>query len=64
MQTQEVLDLEDLCLDETPDIMAAMTLPELRHYLDEEDEEDDELGLRTLLENPQALSRSFRRQLQ
>jgi hypothetical protein len=44
--------------------MAAMTLPELRRYLDEDDEEDDELGLRTLLKNPQALSRSFRRQLQ
>jgi hypothetical protein len=64
MRTQEVLDLEDLCLDEPPDIMTAMTLPDLRRYLDEDDEEDDELGLRTLLENPHALSRSFRRQLQ
>ena len=64
MRTQEVLDLEDLCLDEPPDIMAAMTLPDLRRYLDEDEEEDDELGLRTLLENPHALSRSFRRRLQ
>lgn len=65
MRTQEARDLEDLCLDEAPDVMAAMTLPDLRRYLDEEDdEEDDELGLRSLIENPHALSRSFRRQLQ
>ncbi len=64
MRTREVLDLEDLCLDEAPDIMAAMTLPDLRRYVDEDDEEDEELGLRTLIENPRALSPSLRRQLQ
>jgi hypothetical protein len=64
MRTEETLALEELYLDESPDIMAAMTLPELRRYLDEGDEEDGELGLRALLEDPNALSPSLRRQLQ
>jgi hypothetical protein len=64
MRSQDALILEDLSLDEAPDIVAAMTLPDLRRYVEEDREDDDELGLRTLLENPEALSKSFRRQLQ
>jgi hypothetical protein len=60
MRTQEALDLEDL-LDEGPDMMAAMTQPELRRYVDEDDCDDDDLGFRSLLERPETLSRSFRR---
>jgi hypothetical protein len=63
MSTQEALVLEDLSFDDAIDTMTAMTLPGLRHYLEEDDEEDEELGLRTLIEHPEALSRSFRRRL-
>jgi hypothetical protein len=67
MRTQEVLDLEDLAIDEAPDMLAAMTIPQLRRYVDADEEDDkdaDELGFRTLLENPYALSKSLRKQLQ
>jgi hypothetical protein len=64
MRSEDVLNLEDLSFDEAPDIVAAMTLPDLRRYVEEDHDDDDDLGLRTLLENPEALSRSFRRQLQ
>ena len=64
MRSQDALILEDLSLDEAPDIVAAMTLPDLRRYVEEDREDDHELGLRTLLENPEALSKSFRCQLQ
>jgi len=64
MRTYEVLDLEDLCLDEGPDMMAAMALPDLRHYLEEVEAADEDLGLRALLETPEALSDSFQRELQ
>jgi hypothetical protein len=63
MRTQEVLDLEDLCLDEGPDMIAAMTSPELRRYVDDDDADDDDIGLRTLLEKPEALCRTFRRRM-
>jgi hypothetical protein len=63
MRTQEAMELEDLSFEEAPDIMAAMTLPDLRRYVDEDHDERAEIGLRTLLENPEALSKSFRRQL-
>lgn len=48
--------------DESSDLL---TIPELKHCLTshrDEDEEDD-LGLRSLLEHPEALARSFRQQL-
>jgi len=64
MRTQYTLEIEDLPFDDAPDIMAAMTLPDLRHYVEEGEQEDDELGLRALLERPEALSRSLRSQLQ
>jgi len=64
MRSPDALILEDTSFDEAPDIVAAMTLPELRRYVEEDHEDDDDLGLRTLLENPEALSKSFRRQLQ
>jgi hypothetical protein len=65
MRSQDPLNLEDLSFDEAPDIVAAMTLPDLRRYVEEDHrDDDDDLGLRTLLENPEALSKSFRRQLQ
>jgi hypothetical protein len=63
MSTQEALVLEDLSFDDAIDTMTAMTLPDLRHYLEEDNEEDEEIGLRTLIEHPEALSRSFRRRL-
>jgi hypothetical protein len=63
MRSQDALNLEDFSFEEAPDIVAAMTLPDLRRYV-EEDHDDDDLGLRALLENPEALSKSFRRQLQ
>jgi hypothetical protein len=62
MRSEEEPNLEDLSFDESPDIVAAMTQPDLRRYV-EEDHDDDELGLRTLLEYPEALSKSFRSQL-
>ena len=64
MRSEDAVILEDLSFDEAPDIVAAMTLPELRRYVEEDHEDDDDLGLRTLLEYPEALSKSFRRQLQ
>jgi hypothetical protein len=64
MHSEEALILEDLSFDEAPDIVAAMTLPDLRHYVEEDHDDDDDLGLRTLLENPEALSKSFWRRLQ
>ena len=63
MSTQETLVLEDLLFDDALDTMTAMTLPDLRHYLEEDNEEDEEIGLRTLIERPEALSRSLRRRL-
>ena len=64
MRSQDTLIFEDPSFDEAPDILAAMTLPDLRRYVEEDHDDDDDLGLRTLLENPEALSKSFRRQLQ
>jgi len=64
MHSEDSVSLDDLALDEAPDILAAMTLPELRCYVEDDCEDDDDLGLRTLLENPEALSKSLRRQLQ
>jgi hypothetical protein len=64
MRSQDALILEDLSFDEAPDILAAMTLPDLRRYVEEDHDDDDDLGLRTLLENPEALSKSFRCRLQ
>jgi hypothetical protein len=64
MRSEDALDLEDLSLDEAPDIVAAMTLPDLRRYVEEDHDDDDDIGLRTLLENPEALAKSFRRLLQ
>jgi len=64
MRSEDATIWEDLSFDEAPDIVAAMTLPELRHYVEEDHHDDDDLGLKTLLEHPEALSRSFRRQLQ
>jgi hypothetical protein len=63
MSTQEALVLEDLSFDDAVDTMTAMTMPDLRHYLEEDNEEDEEIGLRSLIEHPEALSRSFRRWL-
>ena len=62
MSTHDAHDLEDLNLAETPDFMTAMTSPDFRHYVEEDATEEIELGLRALFENPEALSRSFRRQ--
>jgi hypothetical protein len=62
MYSQEALDLGDLSFDQTPDMMSAMTLPDLRCYV-EEDAYDDEHGLRSLLGYPEALSGSYRCQL-
>jgi hypothetical protein len=64
MRSQDALILEDLSFDEAPDIVAAMTVPDLRRYVEEDHDDDEDLGLRALLENPEALSKSFRSQLQ
>ena len=64
MRSEDELTWEDLPFDDAPDIVAAMTLPDLRRYVEEDHEEDDDIGLRRLLETPEALSKSFRRQLQ
>jgi hypothetical protein len=64
MRSEDALNVEDFSFDEAPDIVAAMTLPDLRRYVEEDHDDDDDLGLRTLLENPEALSKSFWRQLQ
>jgi len=63
MSTQEALVLEDLSFDEALDTMTAMTFPDLHHYLEEDNEDDEESGVRTLLEHPEALSWSFQRLL-
>ncbi len=63
MHRQDALISEDISFDEAPDILAAMTLPDLRRYVEEDQGDHDDLGLRALLENPEALSKSFRRQL-
>jgi hypothetical protein len=64
MRSQDAPDLEDLSFDETPDIMSAMVLPDLRRYVEEDTYDDEEHGLRSLLEHPEALSGSFRCHLQ
>jgi hypothetical protein len=64
MRSQDALDLEELSIDEEPDTLTAMTLPDLRRYVQEDTYDDEEQGLRSLLEHPEALSRSFRCQLQ
>jgi hypothetical protein len=64
MRSQDALNLEDFSFEEAPDIVAAMTLPDLRRYVEEDHDDADDLGLRALLENPEALSKSLRRQLQ
>ena len=64
MRSQDALIFEDPSFDEAPDILTAMTLPDLRRYVEEDHDDDDDLGPRTLLENPEALSKSFRCQLQ
>jgi hypothetical protein len=61
MRSQDAVDLEEMSFDEAPDTLTAMILPDRRRYVEEDDEEQ---GLRLLLEYPEALSRSFRRQLQ
>lgn len=47
---------QDLSLDEPPDVLEAM--PGMRQLLDP-DRHDDELGLRSMLESPEQLSRSW-----
>jgi len=64
MRNQDARILEDLSFEEAPGIAAAMTSPDLRRYVEEDHDDDDDLGLRALLENPEALSASLRRQLQ
>jgi hypothetical protein len=62
MNSLEALELEDLALDESPDSIMAMMLPDPRSYL-AEDARSDEQGFRSLFEYPEALSKSFRCQL-
>lgn len=47
---------EELPLDEPADVLR--TMPEIRQLLDP-DRHDDELGLRSLLEHPEALSKAW-----
>ncbi len=56
--------LEDLSFDDTSDTATAMALPGVRRYLAEDHEEHTDLGFRALVEHPEALSPSFRGQLQ
>jgi hypothetical protein len=49
---------EELPLDEPADMLR--TIPEFRQWVDPESH-DDELGLRSILEHPEALSRAWRR---
>lgn len=62
MRSQDALDLEDLCFDAL-DTTTEMTQPESRFYGDDDTYHDEELGLRLLLEHPEALSRALRSQL-
>jgi hypothetical protein len=51
--------------DDTSDMAAAMALPAVRRYLAQDHGGDHmDLGFRALVEHPEALSRSFRGQLQ
>ena len=47
---------EELPLDEPADVL--QTMPEIRQLIDT-DRHDDELGLRSLLEHPEALSKAW-----
>jgi len=58
MRTQDALILEDWSFDEALDPAPPS---ELRGYVDDDAVED--FGLRALLEHPEALSRSFLRQM-
>ena len=49
---------DDLSLDEPSDVL--QTMPEIRQLLDP-DRQDDQLGLRSVLERPEVLSESWRR---
>jgi hypothetical protein len=61
MRSQDALDLEELSFEEGPDPLTGIARPDRRRYTEEDDEEQ---GLRFLLEHPEALSRSLRCQLQ
>jgi hypothetical protein len=65
LSTQEPLLLEDWSFDDASDTAAAMALPGVRHYLAKDCRgQDTDLGLHALVEHPEALSWSFRDQLQ
>jgi hypothetical protein len=57
-QTDLWLVEEELPLDEPADVLTAM--PEIRQLVDPE-RDDEELGLRSILERPEALSKAWRR---
>jgi hypothetical protein len=48
---------EELPIDEPAD--ALLTMPEIRQWVDP-DRDDEELGLRSILERPEALSQAWR----
>ena len=57
---EDALILEDWSFDEAMDLVAPMTSD---GYLIDVDDDDDEHGFRTLLERPEALSKSLLRQI-
>ena len=63
MRSEEALDLDELAFEEAPEATTAMLLPDLRRYVEEDSYDDEEHGLRSLLEHPEALGRSLRSQL-
>jgi hypothetical protein len=63
MRSEEALDLDELLLEEAPDTMTAMLLPDLRRYVDEDVYDDEVHGMRSLLEHPEALATSLRSQM-
>ena len=58
LSTNELWLIEEASLDDPPDLL---TLPEIKQHA-AHDLDDEDLGLRRLLERPEALSRSWWRE--
>jgi len=60
MSMQDAFYSEEPSFDEAPDILTAMTMPDLRHYVDEDMYDDEASGLRALLDRPETFTGSVR----